>query len=522
MNTTPDSMKPRPVVGIDIRTLPIGPEEAFVLSRVDGCSTAREIGYSTSLSEEQVVTHLHRLRSLGAVDFDAPLESIESRHISTPETIQVRLESAIGRDLGASTGMGPDVQVLYDEAELNATADLDMDRRREILDLYHRLETLDHYQLLGIAPDADRRAIKAAYYEKVKVFHPDRYFGKDLGAFRNKLDQCFARLTEAHDALATATTRAEYDAYLLEQRQAADLERAIAHVVTFSDLDELERQLADAVNVEITSAPNGASALQSDTPLTRATSNSPSPQDVTTTHSTPAPRMSDDERKRFLARKLRVSSASLRAPARPSTPSPPSAQPPPSREQIATQLRRQLGATRREEQLRKLEGHMAAADAALAANDPVAAANALRHAQSLAPTDVDIAERLSASQALAATALSDTYLRQAEYEEKSGRYETAARSYERAARGKPSAELWEAAARCLLEAQGDLRTAGDFARLSISLDSERAASHLLLGRIFLAARMRSSAIAELERARRLDPNNDTVLSLLKRIANDEI
>ena len=35
---------PRPVEGVDLRTLPIGPEEAFVLSRVDGRSSVASNG----------------------------------------------------------------------------------------------------------------------------------------------------------------------------------------------------------------------------------------------------------------------------------------------------------------------------------------------------------------------------------------------------------------------------------------------------------------------------------------------
>lgn len=532
------SMVPRPISGIDLRTLPIGPQEAFVLSRVDGQATIREIGYATSIAEDQVVEHLRRLKSLGAVEFAESAQSIAPRPAArrtpsanvgavhttrspVPESpsIPPRTEPRVALP---ATMIEPKISNVaddakpYDRKELDDTADIDVVRKQEILDLYYRLEVLDHYRLLGVPPDADRRQIKAAYYEKVKVFHPDRYFGKDLGSFRAKLERCFARLTVAHDTLAASSSREEYDAYLSSQRQTVELERALSQTVTLDDFDLLEQQLNASLQATASMAPAAAtppcgtrSDAEPDGMPNAEVSNSQPPGSIA--------KMSDEDRKRYFARKLRVSSASLRAVSRPPSVPPQPSTPPPSREQIADQLRRQLGGSRRQ-----LETHLAAADSALAANDPVSAANSLRLAQSLAPNDPHIAERLARAQSLAAQALSDTYLHQAEYEEKSGRFEFAARSYDRAAQGKPSAEVWEAAARCAFNAGVDMRAAAEYARRSVAMNSERPTSHLLLGQIFLAAQMRSSAIAELERARRLDPNNDTVLNLLKRIATKEI
>ena len=38
----------------------------------------------------------------------------------------------------------------------------------------------------SIDAGADKKAIKAAYFELVNDFHPDRYFGKNLGSFKPK------------------------------------------------------------------------------------------------------------------------------------------------------------------------------------------------------------------------------------------------------------------------------------------------------------------------------------------------
>lgn len=545
LQTLSNSLVPRLVPGLDIRKLPIGPEEAFVLSRVDGQTTARDIGYATSLTEDQVTRHLQRLHSLGAVQFSEPPPPPASICPEAKRTQRSRTGltsgSVVDRPMPEVDRTPPDVRSapqassaapssrsdrirptppngtrsaqLYPAQELDAAVDLDRNRKQEILDLYYRLDVLDHYALLAISPNADRRQVKTAYYEKVKIFHPDRYFGKELGPFRAKLEQCFARLTEAHDTLANASSREEYDAYLASQKQTIELERAFSEPVTTSDFDRLEEQLRMSLQATASMPPSASSEP-------RAISR-PVPEPVIDVIESEPPnspsRMSDEERLRFLAKKLRVSSANLRAVSSPASVPPTPSAPPPSRQQIAEQLRRQLGGTRRQ-----IEVHLAAADTAMTTNQPIAAVNALRLAQSLAPEDPKISERLSQAQSLAAHTLADTYLHQAEYEEKSGRFDAAARSYDRAAQGKPSPDTWEAAARCAFQAGSDMRAAADYARKALALDPERPTGHLLLGQIFLAARMRSSAITELERARRLDPNNVTVLSLLKRIADKEI
>lgn len=532
---SPLSLIPRLVAGIDIRTLPLKPEDAFVLSRIDGTTSVRDIGYCTGLPESTVESSLHVLERLGVVDYHERPRTISAAtavaapayrtHSGSAETGTTQPPTQATpqppppdpQPQVETTGTPPVSRIpplpAYDPDELSAASDLDEGRRKAILDLFYQLDTLDYYALLGVRSDADRKAVKGAYYERVKVFHPDRYYGKELGHYRKKLEVAFARLTEAHDTLTNPDSRTEYDGYLKSQVDAAELERAINTSVTAADFDDLERRLKSALAA---SAPQSASdpghAFPQSEPEIRFHPSSPAP---------PSRQLTEDDRKKALARKLRLSQPSMRIPSQASMSAvqPRSASIPP-KEQIAEQLKRQYEQSRRAANLSQLSTLVTEADEALSQGDPVRAANALRTAQSIAPQDPAIAERLTQAQQQAAVALSDTYLKQGEYEEKSGRWEAAARSYERAARGKPSAIAWESAARCLLEAQGDMRAAGEFMRKAMAAEPGRPTSHLLLGRIFMAARMRSSAIAELERARSLDPNNDTVASLLKRLERE--
>jgi len=90
---------------------------------------------------------------------------------------------------------------------LNEAVDLDQDRKREIL-AREALLGRDDWTVLGLKPGATAEAVKLAYFEASRVFHPDRYYGKNLGSFRTRLERIFQRLSEAHENLTEAIRRA--------------------------------------------------------------------------------------------------------------------------------------------------------------------------------------------------------------------------------------------------------------------------------------------------------------------------
>ena len=96
------------------------------------------------------------------------------------------------------------------EAALAEAVELPLDRKREILAREAALGQ-DHYAVLGLKPGATKQEVSAAYHEASRVFHPDRYFGKQLGSYQGRLERVFRRLAEAH---ATLVDDAKRDAYL--------------------------------------------------------------------------------------------------------------------------------------------------------------------------------------------------------------------------------------------------------------------------------------------------------------------
>ena len=209
-----ESLVPKPKSGVDVRKLPITPMEAFVLSRVDGKSTSSEIALATGVPTANVVTILEKLDGLGAVQYGDGAKSaspVSSPRAATPAPDPRSSSNPVSAPRAVA------VRLSYDPSELDEPADLDSERKHRILDTFARLSTASHYELLGVLRDADKKAIKAAYYDVVALFHPDKYFGKNLGAFKPKLEKIFQRVTEAHDTLTRAASRAEYDSYLSSQ-----------------------------------------------------------------------------------------------------------------------------------------------------------------------------------------------------------------------------------------------------------------------------------------------------------------
>jgi curved DNA-binding protein CbpA len=379
-----------------------------------------------------------------------------------------------------------------EEAALAEAIELDVEIRRRVLLLHRALDRVDHYALLGVPRTADRKEIKRAYYELASKVHPDKYFRKDLGSFGHRMAIVFGRLTQAHDALTVAEKRAEYDAYLDEQRRARSIEElladAMAQVQRAQEIVEQEVQAEEAAPAAVIPSP---------------------PPDLP-----PSPALSAAARRDALARRLRGGRPFVATP----MPGPIAPAASPAASDAVQALRRRYEERiqhARDVQARK---YLANAEAALAAGDAVAAANAFRVAQALSPDDRDLATRTAEAQAKADGVLCETYTRQAGYEEKSGQWADAARSWSRVARTRPDdATAHERAANALVKAEGDLHEASRMAQRAAALEPKKPQFRVTLANVYVAAGLGLNARRELETAAQLAPHDGNIQALLKRV-----
>jgi tetratricopeptide (TPR) repeat protein len=173
-----------------------------ILSRLDGSLDVADIAALTGVSEQDVEATLGPLVqaglvSLGDVVTPSPAPATAAKMSMVPPGISVDGRRASGE----MQAVEPLTQLTDEE-------------QHRISDLYARLNKIDHYRLLGVAATADAKDIKRSYYALAKLYHPDRFFRKDVGSLRAKIQAIFSAMTTAMEALTDASRRQAYDAYL--------------------------------------------------------------------------------------------------------------------------------------------------------------------------------------------------------------------------------------------------------------------------------------------------------------------
>jgi tetratricopeptide (TPR) repeat protein len=217
--------------GFDPLKAAVGPEEYFVLSRIDGQQTLREVLLATGLPVERGIAIVTRLRSIGALllpgETTAPSPTTMPRRVSAPAPAQPprdRASSALAKGTQETLVANTDamIQPTHDLSLPDPTADelaalaepcelADTERRR-ILAISRLVGAQDLHAILGVPKSAAPRELKRAYFQLSKEIHPDRYYGKRLGSFAQRMpavfeaaSRAYAQLTDSGKGRAAAT-----------------------------------------------------------------------------------------------------------------------------------------------------------------------------------------------------------------------------------------------------------------------------------------------------------------------------
>ncbi len=95
--------------------------------------------------------------------------------------------------------------------------------RKEIEQMYAKIQEANYYEILGMKRDAfDSSEVGGKFRQLAKKWHVDRFSGQELGEDRQKVQQIFAAINEAHRTLSHDQKREEYDAEL-DAGDAADV-----------------------------------------------------------------------------------------------------------------------------------------------------------------------------------------------------------------------------------------------------------------------------------------------------------
>jgi tetratricopeptide (TPR) repeat protein len=88
-----------------------------------------------------------------------------------------------------------------ERAALAEPGDLGPDDRVKILAMARLLDGKDPWALLGVPHGAEAKVLKRAYFKLSKDIHPDRYYGKSLGSFKDRLSVVFEAVSRAYAKL---------------------------------------------------------------------------------------------------------------------------------------------------------------------------------------------------------------------------------------------------------------------------------------------------------------------------------
>ena len=83
--------------------------------------------------------------------------------------------------------------------------------KQEIERLYTLSQAGDPYALLGVVRQADKNAIRRAYYDLSRRLHPDRFFRRAVGDLSSRLEAAFVGVNEAYALLTDEQQRARFD-----------------------------------------------------------------------------------------------------------------------------------------------------------------------------------------------------------------------------------------------------------------------------------------------------------------------
>jgi tetratricopeptide (TPR) repeat protein len=213
--------------------LTLSPADGFVLSRVDGVTSGREIIQLMPLPAEETQKSLFGLLCTGIVEFgekkekpkaasrpvpvSAPTAPVPPAPAAAPPAAPPPPAAAPPSPPPAAPPPPPVASAAPAPAAPAAptpAADSGSSRRKEILEAFESMKQKNHFELMGIERSATEAQVKEAYFRLAKRFHPDVHHGESLSDLRDHLEALFIKLGEAYETLKNPKSREAYEARL--------------------------------------------------------------------------------------------------------------------------------------------------------------------------------------------------------------------------------------------------------------------------------------------------------------------
>ncbi len=199
------------------------PADGFVLSRIDGSSSARDVMALVPLPSDDVERSLFGLLCTGIVDYRRETTSASRAAArrrkpatdagSTPMPAAATSATPMPPPSSATPTPSQATPPPFTPAPSTPTPRPERnveELRALILSLHDRLR-LDHFEVLGLERSATEAEIRETYAGYARILHPDASLDPALDDLREKREAVFIRLSAAHETLRHPDSRASYE-----------------------------------------------------------------------------------------------------------------------------------------------------------------------------------------------------------------------------------------------------------------------------------------------------------------------
>jgi curved DNA-binding protein CbpA len=169
------------------------PQEGYLLSRVDGTTTAAQLQRLAPMPAGEFAKALAALLVAGVLE---TRESSSARPLAPTKVVE------------EPPGPPADEELQYNAQQQREYS--------EVLKLAGEIRHKDYYRRLGLAKGATQEQIHSTFLELAKLYHPDRAREGHLLSLRNELAEIYSAVQEAYDTLGSADRRGRYEQTLSE------------------------------------------------------------------------------------------------------------------------------------------------------------------------------------------------------------------------------------------------------------------------------------------------------------------
>ncbi len=409
------------------------------------------------------------------------------------ELAQKIVANLVSKDLVKVPGFGEDRQ---DAEQHNKMSEVDA--------LLARIDGMTFYDILSVAPDANRKEMRSSYFSLSKKFHPDRVFGDKSGKQKRKMEIAFGRITRAYDTLSNSDQRAEYDEYIADQIKLWKIEKQLKDALGKDEPKEKDRP-----------EPRPIPRSSSRTPTRPIQMNTIAPRRIPP-RSRPTNVPASVERvssKPPIRRPARTSNPPQKKEGSGSNPDLNARRDQLKRERLSRALDRSLSEKPKDQRApvidrKMVENKMNHARIALEQREFTDAVTIFGEILALDGRNAEAADLLEQAKVGARQAIAKGYLRQGRYERKNGDFRQAKSHFDKALQSDPeNLEARHLLSQTLLDLRSELPRALVLCRELTRMGGQKGRYFATLGELLLLAKENAKACDAFEQALLLEPDN---------------